>query len=76
LFEADDWVAFFKQTGWRSRKVITTGEESERVKRPYPLNFPRGLIMHLLPREVRRRILGLSGVVLMQAGETQSRLDP
>jgi methyltransferase (TIGR00027 family) len=65
LFEADDWVQFIGQTGWRSRKVITTGEESERIKRPYPRDFPRGLIMRLLPREVRQRILGLSGAVLM-----------
>jgi methyltransferase (TIGR00027 family) len=71
LFEADDCIAFFNQTGWRSRKVITTGEESVRIKRPYPLNFPRGVLMRMLPREVRKRILDLSGVVLMQRGETQ-----
>jgi methyltransferase (TIGR00027 family) len=75
LFEADDWMAFFKQTGWHPRKVITTGEESERINRPYPLNFPVGLIMRALPREVRRRILGLSGAVLMHAGEGQNRGD-
>ncbi len=67
LFEADDWMEFFKQTGWQPGTVITTGEESERINRPYPLDFPVGFIMRALPREVRRRILGLSGAVLMHA---------
>jgi methyltransferase (TIGR00027 family) len=71
LFEADDWLEFFNQTGWRTRKIVTTGEESERINRPYPLTFPKGALMRLLPREVRKRILDLSGVVLMQRGETQ-----
>ncbi len=68
LFEADDWMEFFRQTGWQPGKVITTGEESERIGRPYPLDFPVGFIMRALPREVRRRILGLSGAVLMHSG--------
>ena len=74
LFDADDCIAFFRQTGWYPRKIITSGEESETVNRPYPLDFPRGLIMRALPREVRRRILDLSGVVLMHADETPTRL--
>lgn len=68
LFQADDWLEFFRQTGWQPFKVITTGEESERIKRPYPLDFPVGLIMRTLPRNVSRRILSLSGSVLMRAG--------
>ena len=74
LFEADDCMAFFKQTGWYPRKIITSGGESETVNRPYPLDFPGGLIMRELPREVRRRILNLSGVALMHAGKTPTRL--
>jgi len=67
-------IAFFKQTGWYPRKIITSGEESETIHGPYPLDFPRGLIMRALPREVRLRILDLSGVVLMYADETPTRL--
>jgi methyltransferase (TIGR00027 family) len=74
LFEADDCMAFFKRTGWCPGKIITSGEESEAINRPYPLDFPRGLIMRALPREVRRRILNLSGVVLMHADKTPPRL--
>jgi methyltransferase (TIGR00027 family) len=70
LFEAADWIAFFNRTGWRSRKIVTTGEESERINRPYPLTFPRGVLMRVLPREVRKRLLDLSGVVLMQTGQS------
>ncbi len=65
LFKADDWLEFFRQAGWQPGKVITTGEESERINRPYPLGFPAGLIMRALPREVSRRIHSLSGAVLL-----------
>jgi methyltransferase (TIGR00027 family) len=70
LFSVDNWFEFFKQAGWRPRKVITSAEESERVTRPYPFPFPWGLIMHALP-EVRRRVLSVSGAVLMEKYATQ-----
>lgn len=44
LFAEDDWIAFFKQAGWHSRKVVTSGDESERINRPYPLDFSQRLI--------------------------------
>jgi len=69
LFSVDNWFEFFKQAGWRPRKVITSAEESERVARPYPFPFPWGLIVHALP-EVRRRVLTVSGAVLMEKNGT------
>jgi methyltransferase (TIGR00027 family) len=64
-FQVKDWFEFFKQYGWRPRKLISNLEESERNNRPYPLDFPFGLILRSLPREMRRKILSLSGAVLM-----------
>ncbi len=69
LFQTDDWFEFFGRLGWQPEKTITSAEESARINRPYPLAFPRGLLMRLLPADVRRKILGVSGAVLMtQAG--------
>jgi methyltransferase (TIGR00027 family) len=64
-FQVKDWFEFFKPLGWRPAKVITNLEESERNNRPYPLDFPFGLILRALPQEMSRKILSLSGAVLM-----------
>lgn len=69
LFQVNDWFEFFKQSGWRPHKIITNGEESKRINRPYPLDFPFGLIMRALPREMSQKILSLSGAVLMDKGD-------
>jgi len=61
-----DWFEFFKPFGWRPKKIITNLEESERNNRPYPFDFPFGLIMRALPKEMARKILSLSGVMLME----------
>lgn len=66
LFSVSDWFEFFRRSGWRPREIITSAEESERLERPYPFSFPLGLMMYALPKEVRRRILSVTGVVLMQ----------
>jgi methyltransferase (TIGR00027 family) len=65
LFEVQDWFDFFKKTGWQPCKIITNAEEAERIHRPYPLDFPYGLLMRGLPNEVSRKILSLSGSVLL-----------
>jgi hypothetical protein len=41
-------------------------EESQRINRPYPVDFPFGLILRALPQAMSQKILSLSGVVLMQ----------
>jgi hypothetical protein len=46
--------------------VCASFEESQRINRPYPLDFPYGLLLRALSREVRQRIHSLSGAVLMQ----------
>jgi methyltransferase (TIGR00027 family) len=66
LFSVSDWFEFFSKSGWRPREIVTSAEESERLKRPYPFSFPLGLMMHALPKEVRRKILSVTGVVLME----------
>jgi methyltransferase (TIGR00027 family) len=66
LFEVRNWFEFFSKYGWRSSKVITSFEESERINRPYPFEFPQGLIKWAIPKEMSRRILSLSGAVLLQ----------
>lgn len=66
LFQTADWFGFFKQSGWEPEKLITSAEQSERINRPYPFSFPLGLFMHALPASVRRKILGLSGAVLLR----------
>jgi len=65
-FRVKNWFEFFQQYGWRARKLISNWEESERNYRPYPLDFPFGLILRALPKEMSRKILSLSGAVLME----------
>ncbi len=65
LFNVEDWFEFFRTYGWSFSRVITTFEEAERIHRPYPLDFPFGLLMRMLPKRMSRRILSLSGAVMM-----------
>jgi methyltransferase (TIGR00027 family) len=67
LFDVKNWFEFFEQYGWRSSRVITSWEESQRIKRPCPRYFPLGLLLRALPNAVSRQILNLSGAVLMQS---------
>ena len=69
LFQVGDWFHFFEECAWHPHKVITSAEESERLERPYPFTFPQGLVMRTLPREVSRRILSVSGAVLLRQRE-------
>lgn len=66
LFKVKDWFEFFEKYGWRSSHVITSFEESQRINRSYPLDFPFGLILRALPKAISQKILRLSGAVLMQ----------
>jgi methyltransferase (TIGR00027 family) len=66
LFQVDDWFEFFGKSGWRSQVVVTTLEESVRMARPLPWDFPRGFVMRALPRDLRRRILSVTGAVLLE----------
>lgn len=70
-FQVCNWFEFFKQSGWQAHKTITTAEESNRVNRPCPFDFPFGVIMRALPREMSQKILGLTGGVLMKKIEIQ-----
>ena len=67
LFKVKDWFEFFEKYGWRSSHIITNFEESQRINRPYPLDFPFGLILRALPKAMSQKILSLSGAVLMQS---------
>src|SRR5665213_4474559 len=67
LFKVKDWFAFFERYGWRSSQTITTLEESQRINRPYPIDFPFGLILRALPKTMRQKIHSLTGAVLMQS---------
>jgi methyltransferase (TIGR00027 family) len=66
LFDVTDWFKFFEESGWDQLQVITSAEESERLGKPCPLTFPLGLIMRSLPSEMRKRILSVSGAVLLE----------
>jgi methyltransferase (TIGR00027 family) len=65
LFQPIDWFGFFENCGWHAHRVITSADESAMVNRPYPFSFPWGLLMHALPRAVRRRVLTASGAALL-----------
>ena len=67
LFKVKDWFEFFKKYGWQPCKVITSLEESQRINRPYPLDFPFGLMLRALPKTMRQKIQSLTGAVLMQS---------
>jgi methyltransferase (TIGR00027 family) len=73
LFQVADWFEFFKQYAWHPHKVITSTDQSEAINRPYPFSFPLGLAMHALPASVRRKILSLSGAVLMRRQPREPR---
>jgi methyltransferase (TIGR00027 family) len=66
LFGVKDWFEFFENYGWKSSTKITSFEESSRINRPYPVDFPYGLLMRIIPNEWREKILSLSGAVLME----------
>lgn len=66
LFEVKDWFEFFKKYGWQSSRTITSFEESSRINRPYPFDFPYGVLMRVIPDEWRQKILSLSGVVSLK----------
>jgi methyltransferase (TIGR00027 family) len=72
LFKVKDWFEFFEKYGWRSSQVITSFQESQRINRPYPLDFPFGLILRALPKAMSQKILSLSGAVLMQSAACTS----
>jgi methyltransferase (TIGR00027 family) len=72
LFQVADWFEFFKQFEWRPYRIITSAEQSEKIKRPYPFAFPLGLLMRALPTAVRQKILSLSGAVLMRKQQPQT----
>ena len=65
-FQVSDWFEFFKQSGWRPHRIVTSAEESAQIRRPYPFAFPLGLLMHALPASVRQKILSLSGAAIMR----------
>jgi methyltransferase (TIGR00027 family) len=65
-FRVSNWFEFFKQSGWQPHTIISCAEESKRINRPYPLDFPFGLLMRALPKEMSQKIQGLSGAVLMR----------
>jgi methyltransferase (TIGR00027 family) len=67
LFKVKDWFEFFKKYRWQRCTVITNLEESQRINRPYPLDFPFGLILRVLPKAMSEKILSLSGAALMQS---------
>jgi methyltransferase (TIGR00027 family) len=67
LFKVKDWFEFFKKYQWQPCKVITNFEESQRINRPYPVDFPFGLILRALPKAMSQKILNSSGAALMQS---------
>ena len=66
IFSVQNWFEFFGKTGWAASSIITSGEESARLKRNYPASFPLGLLMKYLPPELQKRILDASGAVLLR----------
>jgi methyltransferase (TIGR00027 family) len=73
LFKVKDWFEFFRKYRWQSCTVITSLDESQRINRPYPLDFPFGLILRVLPKTMSEKILSLSGVVLQQRMPTSGK---
>ena len=65
-FRVSNWFEFFKQSGWQPHTIISCADESKTINRPYPLDFPFGLLMRALPKEMSQKIQGLSGAVLMR----------
>jgi methyltransferase (TIGR00027 family) len=74
-FRVSNWFEFFKQSGWQPHAIISCAEESKRINRPYPLDFPYGLLMRALPKEMSQKIQGLSGAVMMKpSAESRPRV--
>ena len=73
LFNVKDWFHFFQQYGWEPAKIFTSGEEAIRLNRPYPASFPRSVLMRMLPRDVKEKILSVSGAVLLRNANLAGR---
>lgn len=65
-FKVKDWFKFFLNAGWSPKERITSAEEAQRLERPFPLTFPLGALMRILPASMRRKVLSTSGAVLME----------
>lgn len=65
-FSVVDWFRFFGEFGWKTRKAITSAEESTRLNRPFPWVFPQGFLLRALPAAVSHRVLCASGAVSLE----------
>ena len=65
-FDEVDWLAFFEKHGWTILENRLAADEADRVKRPFPVPFPWGLIVHVLPKKIKERGRRSSGYVMFQ----------
>lgn len=66
LFEHSDPLAFFAERGWRVKHDIRALDEGERIGRRFPIPFPFGILVRLLPRARRERFRSGAGYVLLE----------
>lgn len=65
-FEVSEWLSFFEKHGWTILENRFASEEAERIKRPFPITFPWGLLVLALPKRTRERWRRSSGYVMYQ----------
>jgi len=65
-FDMPDWLVFFEGLGWKILEIRFTGDEAERLKRPFPLTFPWTLVALLMPKKLQERYRRSSGYVMFQ----------
>lgn len=65
-FQFPHLLAFLRFSGWEAATQIGTGEEAQRLERPYPLRLPRSLFWRVLPAAWKAHIQNSSGVALLR----------
>jgi methyltransferase (TIGR00027 family) len=65
-FSANDWFAFFGQSGWTADTLFYTSDVATRIKRPFPFMFSWALLGWIVSRKRREKMRLSSGYVLMK----------
>lgn len=63
-FDVLDTVSFFQKQGWKVGEKVSTGDESQRLKRPMPFLFPWSLLIPFMGKKNRDLMREASGYLM------------
>ncbi|MGZ3710967.1 MAG: class I SAM-dependent methyltransferase [Bdellovibrionota bacterium] len=65
-FYPEDWLGFFRNTGWVEKEIRYSGEIAVEFNRHLPMPFWAKFVMFFLPKKVREEALRMSGYVMFR----------